>query len=100
MPMASGRAVVASGGTPVQLSTSSKACLSVTVTALSGNSGTIAVGGADVVAAIGTRKGTALEKGQTAKWTAEYDAVDDLNQVYIDAGTSGDGVSFAYTTRL
>jgi hypothetical protein len=98
MPMASGRAV-ATSGTPAQFSTGSKACLSVTATALSSNTGVVVVGGADVVAAVGTRKGAALEKGQSAKWTAEFDGVDDLNQLYLDAAVSGEGVSFAYTTR-
>lgn len=99
MPMASGRAVVAAGGTPVPLVAASKGCLSVTITALSGNTGVVVVGGADVVAAIATRKGTALEKGQSAKWSASIDAIDDLNQVYVDAVVNGEGVSYAYTTR-
>jgi hypothetical protein len=97
--MGSGRAVVATGGTPVQLSTASKACLSVTVTALSSNTGVVAIGGSDVVAAVGTRKGTALEKGQSSKWTASLDGIDDLSGIYVDAVTNGEGVSFAYTTR-
>jgi hypothetical protein len=99
MPLASGRAVVAAGGTAAQISTSSKACLSVTVTALSTNTGIVVVGGSDVVAAAGTRKGTALEKGQQVKWTSEIDGVDDLSQVYLDAVVNGEGVSFSYSTR-
>lgn len=97
--MASGRQVVATGGTAVQLSTTSKAALSVTVTALSSNTGIVVLGGSDVVAAVGTRKGVALEKGQSVKWTASLDGIDDLSGIYLDAVTSGEGVSYAYTTR-
>jgi hypothetical protein len=97
MPIGDGRKVVAAAGTREQLSTSSVGIRSVDITALSTNTAIVVVGGPTVVAAAGTRRGVALAAGQTQSYDADQDLVDDLNQVWLDAVTSGEGVSYAYT---
>ena len=87
----SGRQVVTSAGTPVQLSATSERCESITIVAESDNTGLIAVGDASVVAAEGSQQGAVLTPlgSLTVK-------VGDLSKLYIDATVSGDGVSFSY----
>lgn len=86
-----GRKVVAATGTPEQLG--SARCRSVAVTGLSTNTGLIVIGGDNSVrAAAGTRNGTPIAAGETAS----YD-VSDIGALWIDAVTSGEGVSYSYT---
>jgi hypothetical protein len=97
MPLGDGRQTVTTAGTPVPLITkASTACTSVTITALAANTTVIAVGGPDVAAAVAGRKGTILKAGESCKFTACHDHVDDLATVFIDAETSGEGVSYSY----
>jgi hypothetical protein len=63
----------------------------VVITALSGNTGVIVVGGSGVVASLSTRSGTPLLAGDTVILD-----VDDLAKVYIDSTVNGEGVSFTY----
>lgn len=85
-----GRKVVTTAGTRVQLSSTSVPCKAVNITALSGNTGTIVVGGSTVVASLSTRSGTPLDKNDSC--TVE---ISNLNKVYVDATVSGEGVSFS-----
>jgi len=87
----SGRKVVASAGTAVQLQTTKERCENITITAESDNTGFIAVGDSSVVAAEGTQQGASLTPlgSITVK-------VGDLSKIYIDSTVSGDGVTFAY----
>ena len=85
-----GREVVATPGTAVALAASTT-IKEVTVTAELNNTGTITVGGATVIDAVATRRGTPLYPGDTTTI-----ASDDLAEVFIDAEVAGDGVTYSY----
>lgn len=86
-----GKKSVTKAGTRVQLSAASAAVHQLDVTALSGNTGQIVVGGSTVVAASGaTRSGTPLSAGDTF---TVYDV--DLSTVYLDSTVDGEGVSYS-----
>jgi hypothetical protein len=86
-----GRKTVTTPGTAVPLSATSVPARQVVITAFDGNAGVIVVGGSTVVATGATRRGTPL-------WERDSMTIDviDLNQVYIDATTATEGVSFTY----
>lgn len=88
----SGRQVVSTNGTRVQLSTTSTAVLSVAIQAETDNTNPVTVGGADVVGALATRKGIALSAGASISLD-----VNDLAKVYIDSITNGEGVTYIAT---
>lgn len=89
---------VATPGTAVPLVSSSTPCTKVIVTAnmgsgdgvVVGNTGYVVVGGAGVVAAAATRKGTPLMNNSISI------DIDDLNKIYLDAEVAEDGVTFTY----
>lgn len=83
----SGRKTVTTAGVAEKLP--SLEAESVSVQALLGNAGKVVIGGSDVVAALATRKGIYLGPGD--KLTIPTDDVSDL---WVDAVTSGDGVSY------
>lgn len=87
----SGRKVVTTAGTAVQLSDTSVRCENITIVAESDNTGIIAIGDANVVAAEGSQQGAILTPlgSITIK-------VGDLKNIYIDSTVSGDGVTFGY----
>lgn len=85
-----GRTTVTTAGTRVTLAVTT-ACKRLLLTALSANTGTIVVGGAAVVAAVGTRQGTPLLAGDTFELF-----IDDLNKISIDSTVNGEGVSYTY----
>lgn len=85
----SGRKTVSSAGTAETLVATSTPCNEVIITAESDNTGTIAVGGADVVATSGSEKGSILASGESMVLT-----VNDAQLVYLDASVSGDGVAY------
>lgn len=94
MPLIDGRKVVAAAGTAEKLAAST-AIRSVTITAETDNTGIVVVGDDTVVAALATRRGTPLNAGDSMTLEAARDAVDDLNQVWLDATVSGDGVTYS-----
>jgi len=80
-----GRKVVTSAGTAVQLGTSN--CLGVEIQALKANTGNVMVGNSDVDITDGTEDGIELEPGQTfTLWVRE------LTSIYLDADNNNDGV--------
>jgi hypothetical protein len=86
--------VVTTAGTPVHLSGSEGAALSVIIQALYTNEGRIVVGGEKVKAEEGThaspkQQGIGLEKGQYAAFD-----VNDTSQIWLDTTKSGDGVAY------
>lgn len=89
--LGTGRKVVATAGTAETLVAASTPSLLVTITALSSNTDTVVIGGASVVAAIGTRQGTPLEPGDSVD-----SSIDDLQKLYVDSVVNGEGVSFTY----
>jgi hypothetical protein len=87
------RVVVTTAGTRVPLASSSTPARSVSITALEGNTGKVVVGGATVVAALATRRGTPLAAGDTVTLD-----INDLSKVNVDAMVNGEGVSYSYLT--
>jgi hypothetical protein len=87
--LVSGRAVVTTAGTAVQLTTTPRTIREVVITAETDNTGIVVVGDSAVVAAVATRKGTPLSAGDS--FTVE---VSDLANVFIDATVSTDGVTY------
>lgn len=89
-----GRKIVTAAATRERLVATGTWCHKVAITALSTNTGVIVVGGATVIAAAGTRRGTPLLAGETIEYQ-----VKDLYQVWLDATVNGEGVSFSYETK-
>lgn len=83
-----GRKVVTTSGIKVQLSGSS--CVSVTIKALSANTGFIYVGGTNLT----TSNGLELAAGESVSLS-----IDHTEKLYIDASVNGDGVSYLYNIR-
>lgn len=77
-------------GHPVAIS-ANHASKKVIVTALSANATEVYVGGSDVSAVGGSENGVLLNPTGSATFE-----IDNVSKVYIDAVTSGDGVSFIY----
>lgn len=80
-------------GTRVALASSSTPARQVFITALSGNTGTVCVGGSTVVASLSTRTGVPLDAGDSVALD-----IADLSSVYVDSTVNGEGVSFMYLT--
>jgi len=89
--VADARKTVTTAGTRVALVASSTPARQVFITALSGNTGVICVGGSTVVASLATRTGVPLDAGDVL-------AIDvaNLATIYIDSTVNGEGVSFLY----
>lgn len=96
MPIGNAGVDVTTAGTAVPLAATSRAFRAVTITARPGNEGVIAVGGATVSAAAGAESGAVLAAGETLTLVARDSGIDDLAQIFIDASTSGAGVSYMY----
>ena len=85
-----GRKTVTTAGTREQLG-SLTSCRKVTVQAELDNSGVVVVGGSSCVAALSTRRGLALEAGDSEDFY-----VLELADLYLDVTVSGDGVTYVY----
>ena len=94
--IAGGRTVVTTAGTAVQLTATQTSSLSLSITAETDNTGLIAVGDADVVAAAGTQTNALviLNAGDTISVD-----INNLTHIYLDSTVNGDGVAYGYTTR-
>ena len=89
--IADGRKVVAAAGTAVALESTENVVDLVIITAETNNTGVMAVGASTVVAAVGARRGTPLLAGDSMALEGV-----DLNEVYLDATVTGDGVTYLY----
>lgn len=85
-----GRKVVTTAGSAVALAATT-AVKRVYVQAETDNTGVIVIGASTVVASLATRRGIALNAGDTIEI-----AIDDLADLYIDSSVNGDGVTFTY----
>jgi len=85
-----GRKVVTTAGTAVALG-STTAIKKIYVQAETDNTGVIVIGASTVVASLSTRRGIALNAGDSI----EID-IDDLADLFIDSTVNGDGVTFTY----
>lgn len=97
--LVSGRTAVAAAGTAVALSTSSKPIDAVWVMAATGNTNPVTIGGSDVVGALATRKGIALRQTDPPLRLTPADGVDELGDVWVDAITNTDAVTWFYAPR-
>jgi len=86
-----GRKTVAAAGTAEKIASTHTACRKLTIMALLTNTDMVVVGGSTVVASAATRRGIPLSAGMSITLN-----VDDLQNVYIDAVVSGEGVSYIY----
>lgn len=95
MNIASGRKTVTTAGTRVPLSTANLPVAKVIICAETDNTNEVTVGGVDVVGALATRVGVPLKPVATGESRLELCDVD-LKDVYIDAVTNTEGVTFTY----
>ena len=92
-----GRQVVTTAGTREPLTNDAAYSVptgpirTLVITALSGNTDKVVVGGAGVIAALATRRGTPLAASETLVLEC-----DDISDVYLDSVVSGEGVSFTW----
>ena len=82
-------------GTRVALSDTNLPVSKVIICPETDNTNPVVVGGADVVAALATRVGVPLDVDATTEQSLTLCDVD-LKDVYIDAITNGEGVTFTY----
>lgn len=94
----SGRKTVTAAGTAEVLAAAVTPFEWLRVTALTGNTGLVSLGGSNTKAAAGaTQNGAPLSAGQSLVLNARDDKVTDLNKMYVDAAVSGEGVAFMYS---
>lgn len=97
LALTDGSVTVTSAGTAVALG-ADQSVFAITITALESNSGTVVVGGDTVVAALATRRGRPLTPGETMTISGDPQVAKAWLTpagVYVDAVTSGDGVTWA-----
>ena len=96
MNIATGRKVVASAGTAEALATENTPVSRIIISAETNNTNPVVVGDANVVATIATRQGTPISPNADDD-PSHIELFDvDLKDVYIDAVTTGEGVTFTY----
>ena len=86
-----GRTTVTTAGTAVQISSTDTPCGGITITAETDNTNIVTVGASTVVAALSTRRGHPLSPGGSITIPNT-----NLNQVWIDAITATEGVTYVY----
>lgn len=87
--LTSGRKVVTTAGTAVQITGTPARISAITITAETDNTGVVVFGDSSVVAALATRTGTPLNAGDTATVP-----VDSFNDIWLDSTVNGDGVTY------
>ena len=87
--------LVITAGTAVQLSTKAKDIAKVWIQALASNTNKVAIGDANVVAAVGsTQCGIILTNAYAAPIILENISLD---QIYVDSITDGEGITIFWT---
>jgi len=97
--LVSGRKVVASAGTAERLSSSDIPITRIDIVAETDNTGIIVIGGSGVIASQATRTGAPLSASGSYTLEARGGESLSLKNIWIDAATSGDGVTFNYQTE-
>ena len=87
----SNRKVVTKAGTAEALEDAARGVEYVIIQSETDNTGLIAVGDSNVVAATGSQKGTMLNVGDSMTLLLV-----DLNDIYIDSAIDGDGVTYLF----
>lgn len=95
MNIRTGRKVVTAAGTAVALFATSQPVVKVIICAETDNTNEVTVGDSEVIGALATREGIPLKPVATGESRIELCDVD-LKDVYIDAVTNGEGVTFTY----
>ena len=95
--LVTGRKTVTAAGTAEPLSAASVSVRSLWIMAETDNTNPVTVGGSAVVGALATRAGITLRATDPPLKLTSADGVDELSDVFIDAITNGDGVTYAYT---
>lgn len=88
----SNRTVVAAAGTAVALSATPQPARCLIITPIRSNTNLVAIGGADTDATLASEKGVLLKPTDPA--LILYDV--ELSKVFVDAVTSGEGVSYSF----
>ena len=86
-----GRKVVTTAATAVQITSTPTSIISVAVQAETNNAAEVAVGDSNVVAIDDAERGILLAAGESTTL-----AIGDLSLLWIDSKTSGDGVTYLY----
>jgi len=86
-----GRKVVAAAGTAEPLVAGSTKASHIVIQAETNNTGVICVGDSSVDETQASRNGIALNAGDSFSTPC-----DDINDIYIDASVTGDGVTYFY----
>jgi methionine synthase II (cobalamin-independent) len=95
MNIISGRKVVTTAGTKVQLSETHRPVSKIIIIAETDNTNEVVVGDVNVVASLATRVGIPLKPVATGESTTVlYDV--DLFDIWLDAVTNGEGVTYTY----
>ena len=90
--LGNGRKTVTSAGTAEALSSTSQRFGTLTICAETDNTNPVTVGSSTVVGALATRQGVPLAAGDC--YTLQCQG--NLNEVYIDSITNGEGVTYTY----
>lgn len=86
-----GRKVVTTAATAEQITSTPTATISVAIQAETNNSAEVAIGDSNVVAVDDSERGFLLAAGESITL-----AIGDLSLLWVDAKTSGDGVTYLY----
>ena len=93
MALKSSSTTVTSAGTAVQLSTTSTLVSSIIIRAMEDNSGAVYIGDSTVSSSTGK-----IEPRTSISFSGDQNTGTlNLNAIYVDSGTSSDGVDFWYT---
>ena len=95
MAIRTGTKTVTTAGTRVQLSSTWAQCKEVVITAYQANTGVMAIGDSNVVAASGSERGATINAAQT-----EYLHDVNLSSIYIDSTVNGEGVSWVAASEM
>lgn len=91
MQIYNGRKVVAAAGTALAIAAAGKIFSKVIITALTTNTGVIAIGDATVLATAGSENGALLKTGNAAITLRDVD----LSKVFVDASVNGEGITWS-----
>jgi len=95
-----GRKEVATAGTAVALSATSKDVTEVNICAELNNTGVIVIGSSAVIASLATRTGVPLEAGDCQTISLDRNRSINLTSIYIDSTVNTDGVTYNWIRQI
>ena len=100
MNIISGRKVVTTAGTRVQLSATHRPVRKIIISAFTNNTNPVTVGSVDVIGALATREGIPVAPVAAASVKICESQVEfcdiDLFDIWLDSITSGEGITYTY----